>query len=292
MAKLYNLARMTTATTGTGTITLGTAVTSWLSFASAGVQDGETITYAISDGNNREIGRGVYTSSGTTLTRYVLKSTNSDSPISLSGSAQVLITPAAGDIGPSMYRQIMSDTPTQSSTGLSSWFNQSTSTVSDTAVGMTLKVPAGVTGISGLYKSASGINSVTALISPTSYVGSGGVFPGFEFGFYDGTKTEGVYLPNGGTSNYLQISRRATVTSSNTVPLSWQGYISYAPLWVKLYVSGGNLTYGFSLDGVNFVVLRTNAITEHLSNADNIYFAAAAPTGDNIYATIMSWTQT
>ena len=96
-AKLYNLARMTTATTGTGTITLGSAATGFLSFSGAGVSDGESITYAIEDGNSREIGRGTYTASGTTLTRSVLKSTNSNSAINLSGTAQVFITDAAED---------------------------------------------------------------------------------------------------------------------------------------------------------------------------------------------------
>src|SRR5258708_37026569 len=93
--KLYNLARMTTATAGTGTLTLGSAVSSFLTFALAGVADGETISYAIEDGVNREIGRGVYTASGTTLTRTVLRSTNANAAISLSGSAQVFMTPAA-----------------------------------------------------------------------------------------------------------------------------------------------------------------------------------------------------
>lgn len=88
---------MTTATTGTGTLTLGSAVSGFLSFAGAGVSDGEIIGYAISDGSNSEIGRGTYTSSGTTLSRTVLKSTNSDSAISLTGSAQVMITPSAQD---------------------------------------------------------------------------------------------------------------------------------------------------------------------------------------------------
>lgn len=97
MAKLYNLARVSTATTGTGTITLGSAVAGFLSFAGAGVSDGETVTYAIKDGSNSEIGRGVYTSSGTTLTRSVIKSTNSNTAISLSGSAVVFITAAAED---------------------------------------------------------------------------------------------------------------------------------------------------------------------------------------------------
>lgn len=99
MAKLYNLARMTTATTGTGTITLGSAVASYVTFATAGVQNGDTVTYAIVDGNNREVGRGVYTSSGTTLTRAtILESTNSNLAINLSGSAEVFITAAAEDI--------------------------------------------------------------------------------------------------------------------------------------------------------------------------------------------------
>lgn len=99
VANLYNLARMSTATTGTGTITLGSAVSGFLSFATAGVSNGETVTYAIKDGANSEIGRGVYTSSGTTLSRTVLKSTNSNAAISLSGSAEVFITAAAEDFG-------------------------------------------------------------------------------------------------------------------------------------------------------------------------------------------------
>lgn len=99
MAKVYNLARVTTATTGTGTITLGSAVAGFLTFAGAGVSNGETVTYAIQEGSNSEIGRGVYTSSGTTLTRAsVLRSTNSNNAITLAGAAQVIITPAAEDL--------------------------------------------------------------------------------------------------------------------------------------------------------------------------------------------------
>jgi hypothetical protein len=58
MAKLYNLARVTTATTGTGTMTLGAAVAGYLTFAGAGVQNGDVVAYAIKDGSNSEIGRG------------------------------------------------------------------------------------------------------------------------------------------------------------------------------------------------------------------------------------------
>ncbi len=100
-ALLYNMARMTTATTGTGTITLGSAVASFLTFAQAGVQNLDVVSYVIEDGNGtaREVGTGTYTSSGTTLSRTPVNSTNSNAAINLSGTAQVAITALKADIG-------------------------------------------------------------------------------------------------------------------------------------------------------------------------------------------------
>jgi hypothetical protein len=99
MSKLYNLARMTTATTGTGTITLGVAVSGYLTFANAGVQNGDVLFYGINDGAASEVGWGTYTASGTTLSRNVIKSTNSNTAINLDGSAQVYVTALASDGG-------------------------------------------------------------------------------------------------------------------------------------------------------------------------------------------------
>ncbi len=95
---LGNRAKMSTSTTGTGTITLGSALSGYQTFAQAGITNGQTVRYAIEDGTNFEIGSGVFTSSGTTLTRNVTESSNSDSAISLSGSAEVFITASAADI--------------------------------------------------------------------------------------------------------------------------------------------------------------------------------------------------
>lgn len=98
MAKLYNLAKMTTATTGTGTITLGSAPSGFNTFATAGVQNGDVVAYAIEDSSGREYGSGTYSSTGPTLTRSVVSSTNSNNPLNLSGSAVVFITAGTAEI--------------------------------------------------------------------------------------------------------------------------------------------------------------------------------------------------
>lgn len=100
MVKLVNRAKMTTATTGTGTITLGSAVDGFQTFAGAGVTDGDTVAYTIEDGSNWEVGTGTYAASGTTLSRTVSESSNSDAAISLSGSAVVYVTARGEDLLP------------------------------------------------------------------------------------------------------------------------------------------------------------------------------------------------
>ncbi len=99
MAILANRARVATATTGTGTITLGAASTGYQTFADAGVANGQRVSYVIEDGSAWEVGSGIYTTAGTTLTRTVLESSNADSAISLSGSAVVFITALKQDLG-------------------------------------------------------------------------------------------------------------------------------------------------------------------------------------------------
>jgi len=95
---LGNRAKMSTSTTGTGTITLGSALSGYQTFAQAGITNGQTVRYTIEDGTNFEIGSGVFTSSGTTLTRSVTESSNSDNAITLSGNAEVFITASSADI--------------------------------------------------------------------------------------------------------------------------------------------------------------------------------------------------
>lgn len=98
LSSFFDLVAFTTATTGTGTITVGSAVAGARTPATAGIADGTTVSYSIKDGSNYESGIGVTGSSGTTLTRTVLSSSNSNTAISLSGTATVAYTALAQDL--------------------------------------------------------------------------------------------------------------------------------------------------------------------------------------------------
>lgn len=103
-AALYNLAAMTVASTGAGPITLGQAATingvAFLSFAAAGVPDGQPIYYSINDIGQSEVGYAAV--SGGMLARNPITSTNSNAAINMTQSAIVRIMPVA-----SQFREIL-----------------------------------------------------------------------------------------------------------------------------------------------------------------------------------------
>lgn len=94
---LKDRVKETTTTTGTGTLTLAGAATGFQSFSVIG--DGNTTYYCVVDSSAGawEVGVGIYTSSGTTLSRTtILESSNSGSAVNFgSGSKDVFVTYAA-----------------------------------------------------------------------------------------------------------------------------------------------------------------------------------------------------
>lgn len=107
---LVDLVQVGTSTSGTGTMTLGSAAAHFRGVSA--LTDGASYDYRISDGTtDYEVGTGVYSASGTTLTRTPLYSSNANAAISLSGSATVTITAlSASLIALTQWKQIASVT--------------------------------------------------------------------------------------------------------------------------------------------------------------------------------------
>jgi hypothetical protein len=95
--KFANRVKVATSTTGTGALTLGTPIESYQSFADGGILDGNSVRYTIIEANDWEVGTGVYTHSGTTMSRS-LEESSTGSLLNLTGDAEVFITTAAVDI--------------------------------------------------------------------------------------------------------------------------------------------------------------------------------------------------
>ena len=98
MAGLLNRVKVSTATTGTGTVILGGATTPYQTWANGGALDNVSYSYLIEDGTAWELGWGIYSSSGPTLTRNLVAS-STGSLLNLSGSATVACVANEMDIG-------------------------------------------------------------------------------------------------------------------------------------------------------------------------------------------------
>lgn len=136
----------TSTTTGTGTITLGGAVTGFQSFSVIG--NGNTTYYTIAAGSEWEVGIGTYTLSGTTLSRdVVLDSSSSGSKVSFSaGTKNVYVSYPAG-------RASMSTGITENSSTISQNYTVTTGANAfsvgaiSISSGVTVTVPSGSTWV-------------------------------------------------------------------------------------------------------------------------------------------------
>lgn len=104
MPKFLNACVWKPTSGGTGTWTVDAAVAPYntpADCADPAVEDGETYNYHAKLGSDYERGTGVYTVSGTTLTRNVIESTNSDAAVNFSAAPEVQMGNAfAGDFLP------------------------------------------------------------------------------------------------------------------------------------------------------------------------------------------------
>ena len=272
MVTLVNRAKVATATTGTGTITLGTAESGYQSFADAGVVNSDVVRYVIEDGTDWEIGTGTYTTSGTTLSRTVSESSNADAALNLSGSAVVYVSATAEDIPPALelYAENPSSPTAPSATGTNA-----------VAIGSE-SVSAGLRSTALAKSRANGTDSFAAAIGDNSTAyGAYGVSSVALGGFARASNSTSIaigYGSNASANGAFAIGQNAVATGVLSIALGWASstnQMAASALGYKAVAAGTNAT---AL--TNSRASGTDSFAAAIANNTSSYGA----TGDNSVA--------
>lgn len=288
---LANLARMSTATTGTGAITLGSAVSGHLTFAQAGIVDGDVVTYAIEDGSNSEIGVGTYTASGTTLSRTTIyNSTNSNNAINLSGTAEVFITAAAQDL----YAGALYPKFTRPRDADFAWINQGGASVTVNANGgIYLDAPAaGSINLRVRKKAAPSTPYTITAAFLLNLVTEAETAAGLVFRQASDGKLI-TYFINRGSSNSMlsQDMGSATSFSGSNAALTFIDGVG-SVIWLQISDNGTNRIMRWSMDGYNFTQFFSEGRTTFLTATEVGYYANSSHASAPASCTLLSWAQT
>jgi hypothetical protein len=265
MTKLVNRAKMTTATTGAGPITLGSAVDGYQTFAAAGVADADVVRYVIEDGDAWEIGTGTYTASETELSRTVSESSNADAAINLTGSAVVFVTAAAGDIVTPDNTQTLTN-KTLTSPDING------GTIDGTVIGGT--TPAAISGTTGQFGTSLNVD--------------GKIAAGDELGNANLSNTLD-YTTNLGVAGYRPIN---LIDSSAGIKISrpndddngafiefqeWDSTITTLKSRAMIVGEGGNFTYRNLTTGDHIFQGQANAELMRITSTGSVGIGTSSP---------------
>ena len=289
-------------TTGTGTYTLGAAITGYQDWVAVGDQH---LAYYVAEdvdvngvptGNGWEVGLGLYSASGTTLARnLVLASSNSGSAVSWSaGTRRIWLTsPAAATSIAERYL----DPTTQAF----SWVNQGTATVTNLQNTAYLVAPANASGNDSLH-----MQLMTAPATPYSAVAA------FRLDSFLGMNTYGCFglffrdsstgklvvsrfiMQNSASGLYWEVDHfsdpntyvATSVTTSNSV------YFPPAVVWLKVHDDGTtNFNFSASMNGIAFSTILTESRTSYLTTPDGVgwFCGGQISSGKQMTLGLLSW---
>ena len=216
------------------------------------------------------------------------------SGISITNGAGNVTIAATGVGGSGLYRQVMSATPTSAGTGLTTWLNQGSATVTDSAVGVAIDAPSvGASSLTGRYMTApTPPYTIRTLIGATRTSTN---YASASFGWYDGTSKLHLisYTTYNGGAPFFEVIKWNSVTSYNGADLNSPINAFSQPIWLQIADDGTNVSFAFSQDGANFLPLFTTAKASGFLGASgyNNVIVTVNPLGGRTIGTVMSWTQ-
>lgn len=210
------------------------------------------------------------------------------------GAGSITIGTAGGGTGSGLYSQVMSATPTSAGTGLTTWLNQGSASVTDAPVGVSISAPlSSGADVTGRYRTApTPPYTITALISRTADSNS---YNAAGIGWYDGSSKLHLisYVTKSGGSPYFEIEKWNSTTSFNGNDYASNSNGFSQPIWLQINDDGTNVHFLFSQDGYNFLQLFSVAKSSGFLGASgysNVIFFAN-PQASQTFATLMSWAQ-
>ena len=146
--------------------------------------------------------------------------------------------------------------PTTANTGLSTWYNQGSSTVSDTAAGILITAAngGGNPSLRGRTKTAP-TAPYTIEAKFTGPLGPFGSFPHVGFGWTDGTKAHVIDLLYDTSNHYwkAEVTEWTNATTFSAASSGAEGYVVGGnSIWAKLEDDATNVKISLSYDGVNY----------------------------------------
>lgn len=288
-------------------------ITVWLAYEGQSV--GWVVTsnlgptgYAGSQGSQGTQGTLGYTGSqGTTGATGYVGSKGDQGSIGYTGSiGNSGTTGYTGSSGSSsgLFNQVLSPTPTLSSTGLTSWWlNQGSATVADTPVGVTVTMPTDTAQYGTMYgitRSAPATPWKVTLLS-TMTVDMGGFYTAAGLGVVGAdNRAFAITAPyrgySGSFENIVLVGMNDNTSLWAQSLIAFNGYQKgpfYRPIWFQIENTGSAALFKFSYDGYNFITGAVEALGSYYLSSISSIGAFFIPWSDSAlttaYGTVQSW---
>lgn len=195
--------------------------------------------------------------------------------------------------GLGLFSQVRSITPTSTTTGLTTWQNQGTASVTDGSTGVVLTVPAGAGDNLRIRKKTAPSTpyTITALIALEA---TNQNFQLAGIGWTDGTKLHTIHITQAGV---IEVARWSTVTAFSAQDAANTPAVPQNPYWLQISDDGTNVIFRCSKDGVTFrdvfSVAKASGYLGSSGYTSVLFFANRQNSvgTSTCYATLMSYKQ-